>query len=190
MLSLSGSCVSPMRPTLDPSRSQLIRKYFYKKSIYLTDSRRVSMMLRDHPLTRRNHYVFTFFTVEAISNTDFTALDAILSGLLPYICILEIVLSIRSQIKDMAALDVWLLLVCQNWTLIIAVIWCSKRLPTLQQHPSGRSSTSVQPTFLNHSLRQSKHGWSYDQGSPCEIDSWELRSDYLYRGGSVVVLVH
>ncbi|KAJ6136958.1 hypothetical protein N7497_012210 [Penicillium chrysogenum] len=41
------------------------------KSVYLTDARRVGIMLRDRRLTLRNHSALTRFIVEAISDTDF-----------------------------------------------------------------------------------------------------------------------
>jgi hypothetical protein len=42
-----------------------------KTSIYLTDARRVGIMLRDSRLTLRNHSALTRFIVEAVSTTDF-----------------------------------------------------------------------------------------------------------------------
>lgn len=43
---------------------------FDKKSIYLTDARRVGVMLRDGRLTLRNHSALTRFVVESISDQD------------------------------------------------------------------------------------------------------------------------
>lgn len=43
---------------------------FQHKDIYLTDARRVGVMLRDGRLSLRNHSALTRFTVETISQTD------------------------------------------------------------------------------------------------------------------------
>jgi hypothetical protein len=44
---------------------------FDKKSVYLTDARRIGIMLRDRRLTLRNHSALTCFVVEAVSDKDF-----------------------------------------------------------------------------------------------------------------------
>jgi len=44
---------------------------FHKKSVYLTDARRVGIMLRGRRLTLRNHSALTRFIVEAVSDKDF-----------------------------------------------------------------------------------------------------------------------
>lgn len=57
---------------------------FHKKSIYLTDARRVGVMLRERRLTLRNHSAITRLVVETVSDTDFV-LQAPAVGDKPYI---------------------------------------------------------------------------------------------------------
>lgn len=62
----------------------VVAEKFDKKSVYLTDARRVGIMLRKGRLTLRDHSALTRFIIEAISDKDFI-LRATAIGEKPYV---------------------------------------------------------------------------------------------------------